>query len=142
MGGDRRRALSSCSGARKPPPSVGAFVTRLFTTREGWELIVAGNVVGAILAVAVLALSVVSLPMLVDRDVDAGTAMRTSIAAFQANAGMMVRWGLIVAALLVSGLYPGLRRTRGGAAVARLCDVAPLHPAGGPAADLAAYRLG
>src|SRR4051812_16480800 len=88
------------------PPSVGAFVTRLFTTREGWELIVAGNVAGAILAVAVLALSVVSLPMLVDRDVDAGTAMRTSIAAFHANFGTMVRWGLIVAALLVVGSVP------------------------------------
>jgi len=88
------------------PASVGAFVTRLFTTREGWELIVAGNMVGAVLAVAVLALSVVSLPMLVDRDVDAGTAMRTSIAAFHANFGTMVRWGLIVALLLVLGSIP------------------------------------
>jgi uncharacterized membrane protein len=88
------------------PPSVSAFITRLFTTREGWELIIAGNLVGAILAVTVLALSVVSLPMLVDRDVDAGTAMRSSIAAFHANFGTMVRWGLIVAVLLVLGSIP------------------------------------
>jgi uncharacterized membrane protein len=88
------------------PPSVSAFITRLFTTREGWKLIIAGNLVGAILAVTVLALSVVSLPMLVDRDVDAGTAMRSSIAAFHANFGTMVRWGLIVAVLLVLGSIP------------------------------------
>jgi uncharacterized membrane protein len=88
------------------PPSLGAFLTRLFTTREGWELILVGNLLGAAFGVAVLALSVVSLPMLVDRDSDAGTAMRTSIAAFEANAGMMIRWGLIVAALLVLGSIP------------------------------------
>jgi uncharacterized membrane protein len=88
------------------PPSLGAFVIRLFTTREGWELILAGNFVGAVFGVAVLALSVVSLPMLVDRSSDAGTAMRTSIAAFEANAGLMIRWGLIVAALLVLGSIP------------------------------------
>jgi uncharacterized membrane protein len=88
------------------PLSVGAFLTRLFTTREGWELIVVGNLVGAVFGVAVLALSVVSLPLLVDRNGDAGTAMRTSIAAFEANAGMMIRWGLIVAALLFLGSIP------------------------------------
>jgi uncharacterized membrane protein len=88
------------------PPSVGAFLTRLFTTREGWELIAVGNVIGAGFAVAVLALSVVSLPMLVDRDVSAGAAIRTSLAAFNANVGTMVRWGLIVAVLLVLGSIP------------------------------------
>jgi uncharacterized membrane protein len=44
--------------------------------------------------------------MLVDRHVGAGTAMRTSVAAFNANFGTMVRWGLIVAALLVLGSIP------------------------------------
>lgn len=91
---------------KNTPDSVGAFLTRLFTTKEGWELILVGNAVGALFAVAVLALSVVSLPMLVDRDGGAGTALRTSIAAFRTNFGMMVRWGLIVAALLVAGSIP------------------------------------
>lgn len=90
-----------------PPPSVGAFLARLFTTREGWELIVAGNLVGLGFAVAVMALSVVSLPMLVDRDTDAGTALATSLAAFGANSAVMIRWGLTVAVLLVLGSIPG-----------------------------------
>ncbi|HEX4738930.1 MAG TPA: DUF2189 domain-containing protein [Allosphingosinicella sp.] len=88
------------------PDSLGAFLTRLFTTKEGWELIVAGNAIGALFAVAVLALSVVSLPLLVDRDGGVGHALRTSIAAFSANFGTMIRWGLIVAILLVLGSIP------------------------------------
>jgi uncharacterized membrane protein len=88
------------------PPSLGAFLTRLFTTREGWELIVAGNLIGLGFAVAVMALSVVSLPMLVDRDLDAGTALATSLAAFGANFWVMMRWGLTVALLLVLGSIP------------------------------------
>lgn len=88
------------------PVSVGDLATRLFATPEGWSLILIGNVVGFLFAAAVLAVSVVSLPMLVDRDVDAGTAISTSIAAVRRNPGEMARWGLTVAALLVAGSLP------------------------------------
>ena len=88
------------------PTSVPAFLSRLFTTPEGWALILAGNAIGPGFAVAVLAISVVSLPMLVDCDVEARAAVRTSIAAFRANKGAMLRWGFIIAALLVLGSIP------------------------------------
>jgi uncharacterized membrane protein len=88
------------------PESFGAFVERLFTTREGWALILIGNAIGALFGIAVLALSVASMPMLVDRDVNAGVAMRTSVAAVRANFPLMIKWGLIVAALLVLGSIP------------------------------------
>jgi uncharacterized membrane protein len=88
------------------PASVGAFLRRLFTSREGWALIVLGNAFGALFGVAVLALSVASMPMLVDRDVNAGAAMRISVAAVRANFALMMKWGLIVAALLVLGSIP------------------------------------
>lgn len=88
------------------PESVGAFVSRLFTTPEGWALIIAGNLLGAAFAAAVLAVSVVSMPMLVDKDVDARTAVDTSLSAVSANRGVMLRWGLIVAALLIVGSIP------------------------------------
>lgn len=52
------------------------------------------------------ALSVVSLPMLVDRDVSARLAIETSMRAVSANKGMMVRWGMIVASLRVIGSIP------------------------------------
>lgn len=90
----------------QPPASLSAFLTRLFTTEEGWALIIIGNLIGLGFAAAVLAVSVASLPMLVDRDVSAGTAVATSIAAVRANKVVMARWGIIVAAMLVLGSIP------------------------------------
>ena len=89
-----------------PPGSIGGFLARLFTTREGWALILVGNLAGLCFAWAVLSLSIVSLPMLVDRDVGARTAVRTSIQAVRANRWLMARWGIMVAALLVLGAIP------------------------------------
>lgn len=89
-----------------PPDTVGEFATRLFTTPEGWALIVVGNLVGAAFGVAVLSVSVVSLPMLVDCNLDARTAIETSLRAIRANKGPMLRWGMLVAALLVAGSIP------------------------------------
>ena len=88
------------------PESVGDFLTALFTTPQGWGLILVGNVVGVAFAALVLTLSVVSLPMLVDRDVDARTALGTSIRAVSANKAVMARWGVTVAVLLVLGSIP------------------------------------
>lgn len=88
------------------PLSIGDFLTRLFTTTEGWTLIVVGNLVGLGFAMLVLATSVVSMPMLVDRDVDSSTAVATSTEAFRQNRKMLLLWGLIVAALLVVGSIP------------------------------------
>lgn len=88
------------------PYSISDFVTRLFTTPEGWALIVVGNLVGLAFAALVLAVSVVSLPMLVDRDVSAARAVSTSWRATKANPGPMARWGLIVAGLLIVGSIP------------------------------------
>mgnify|MGYP007061010290 CR=1 FL=1 len=57
-------------------------------------------------AVLVLTLTVVSFPLLLDRPVDPGVAVRTSIRAVMANPVPMLAWGLIVAVLLVAGALP------------------------------------
>lgn len=88
------------------PPSIGAFLTRVFTTPEGWALIVIGNAIGLGFAALVLGLSVVSLPMLVDCNLSAADAVSTSWRAARATSGVMLRWGVIVAALLVIGSIP------------------------------------
>ena len=49
------------------PESIPAFIAQVISTPEGWSVIVVGNGVGFIFAVLVLALSVVSFPMLLDR---------------------------------------------------------------------------
>jgi uncharacterized membrane protein len=88
------------------PESIGAFLNRVFTTPEGWALIVIGNVIGLCFAALVLGLSVVSLPMLVDCDLSAAEAVSTSWRAARANPGVMFRWGITVTALLVLGSIP------------------------------------
>ena len=88
------------------PTSVGGFLSMIFTTARGWTLIVSGAIVGAFFGWFVLALSVVSLPMLVDCDVSAAEAVSASWRAAHANKGAMVRWGILVSALLVLGSIP------------------------------------
>jgi uncharacterized membrane protein len=88
------------------PTSIGGFLSAVLTTPRGWALIVAGALVGAIFGWFVLALSVVSLPMLVDCDVSAAEAVSASWRAAHANKGEMIRWGILVAALLVLGSIP------------------------------------
>lgn len=88
------------------PTSVGGFLSMIFTTARGWTLVVAGAVAGAFFGWFVLALSVVSLPMLVDCDISAAEAVSTSWRATYANKGEMIRWGILVTALLVLGSIP------------------------------------
>ena len=88
------------------PTSIGGFLTVIFTTPFGWALIAGGVIIGALFGWIVLALSVVSLPMLVDCNVSAGEAVSASWRAAHANKPEMIRWGLIVLGLLVVGSIP------------------------------------
>ncbi|HWA79136.1 MAG TPA: DUF2189 domain-containing protein [Acetobacteraceae bacterium] len=89
-----------------PPASVGSFIDALFTTGPGWTLIVVGCGVGFLFALLAMSISVVSFPLLLDRDVGLGTAVRTSIRAVRMNPGPMAAWGLVVAGGLVLGSIP------------------------------------
>jgi uncharacterized membrane protein len=88
------------------PASVGAFARDLFTTDMGWTLIGGGIGIGFLFAVLVLAISVVSVPLLLDRDIGLTAAVRTSLRAVAANPGSMAVWGLIVATGLAIGSIP------------------------------------
>src|SRR5262249_38170325 len=56
---------------REPAASIPDFVRQVFTTPPGWMLIIVGNGIGFLFALAVLIISVVSFPLLLDRDVGA-----------------------------------------------------------------------
>jgi uncharacterized membrane protein len=88
------------------PASLEEFAHRVLATPAGWHLIIVGNGSGFLFAVLVLVISVVSFPMLVDRNVGAATAVRTSVRAVLANPMTMAMWGLFVAAALVIGSLP------------------------------------
>jgi uncharacterized membrane protein len=92
----------------EPPASIGAFAQQVLTTGAGWTMIVVGVGVGFLFALLVLAISVVSFPLLLERDVGLRTAVATSVRAVLTNPGPMAAWGLIVAGGLVLGSIPVL----------------------------------
>ncbi|NQV84844.1 MAG: DUF2189 domain-containing protein [Rhodospirillales bacterium] len=88
------------------PESVMDFTLQVLTTGSGWALIIVGGSIGFFFAVVVFSLSVVSFPMVLDRDVRITTAIQTSIRAVLANPVTMGIWGLIVAVVLVIASLP------------------------------------
>ena len=92
----------------EPPTTLRSFVHDVLKTGPGWTMIGVGIGVGFLFAVLALAISVVSFPLLLDREVGAGTAIKTSVRAVLTNPGPMALWGLIVAGGLVVGSIPFL----------------------------------
>jgi len=88
------------------PESYPAFLSQVLTTQQGWSLILLGNLLGFVFAVVVLSVSVISFPLLLDRDVGAAVALQTSVRAVIANPIMMALWGLVVSAALLIGSLP------------------------------------
>lgn len=88
------------------PTSISELIQQVTTTPEGTRLIIVGCGVGFLFALLVLAISVVSFPLLVDRDVGARLALETSVRSVRANPITMAMWGLIVAVILVIGCLP------------------------------------
>jgi uncharacterized membrane protein len=88
------------------PTDLVGFFANVLTSVRGWALIILGLGIGAVFGWIVLAISVVSLPMLVDCNVTAAEAVSTSWRAAHANKEEMIRWGLTVVGLLVLGSIP------------------------------------
>ena len=88
------------------PADPATFVRLLFTTAEGWQLILFGNLAGFAFAAITLVTTLVSFPLLVDRPVDHALAVLTSLRAARRNPVEVATWGLIVAVLLALACIP------------------------------------
>jgi uncharacterized membrane protein len=89
-----------------PPAAAISFLHDVLTSGRGWTLIVIGVLVGFCFAALSLAISVVSFPLMLDRDVGLVPALETSLRLTRANPGAVALWGLIVAVALVLGSIP------------------------------------
>lgn len=87
-----------------PFPGLEHIVAMLFTTPLGWAMLLVGGAVGGLFAAFSFAISVFSIPMLLNEDVDAFTAMGTSLALVWNNLPVMLVWGAIVMALFAISL--------------------------------------
>lgn len=84
------------------------FIQVVLHTPDGLSFLAVGHVVGAALALGLFSISVISFPLLMDRDVDVVTAMITSVQAVLMSPGPMIAFGVMVVALLVIGALPCL----------------------------------
>ena len=78
----------------------------VFLTANGLMMLGVGSLVGAGLAALIFAVTVVGLPLLLDREIDFVTAMIVSVSTVTANPGPMLLWGITVIGLLFAGMLP------------------------------------
>lgn len=95
--------IHSATLGPEPHASVGAFLNDVFTTGDGWTMILLGCAVGCVFAVLALTVSLVSFPMLIDRHVGLPRAVMTSLAVARRNPLETAAWGLVVAVGLSIG---------------------------------------
>jgi uncharacterized membrane protein len=88
------------------PASMSIFIREILTTSAGHTMAIVGIAVGFVFALVAATISVVSFPLLLDRDVGVITAIETSINVVRTNPGMMAVWGLMIAGGLVLGALP------------------------------------
>ncbi len=89
-------------------PSPVELLTEIATTGHGALFFLVGNLVGAVIAIFIFSITVVSFPLLLDRDVDFVTAMIVSTRAVKANKVQMLSWAALIGLFLAASLLTGL----------------------------------
>lgn len=88
------------------PDDPTVFLQQVISTDAGHMMIGMGIGAGFLFALLAMTISVVSFPLMVDRDTGLDTAIMTSFRAVAANPGPMAAWGLTVAVGLVLASIP------------------------------------
>ena len=84
----------------------GEFITVVLTTKEGLLFLAIGTAVGALLSLILFSLTVVSFPLLLEREVDFVTAMVTSVRAVVTSPLPMIGWAAVIVMLLIVSALP------------------------------------
>lgn len=70
------------------------------------SMLLVGSAIGGFFALALFAITVMTLPMLVDKEVDFISAIIVSLATMRANRGVMLAWALLNALILFVAMLP------------------------------------
>ncbi len=89
-----------------PPVSAIPFFHDILTSGRGWMLVVLGGAIGFCFAALALCISVVSFPLMLDRNVGLVPAVAASLRVSLENPVAVALWGLIVAVTLAVGSLP------------------------------------
>ncbi len=82
------------------------FLNTVFFTPEGWTFLAIGTCAGAVLSAVLFSVTVVAMPMLLDRDIDFVSAMLTSIRVVTENPGVMLIWAAIISVTMLASMLP------------------------------------
>lgn len=82
------------------------FMNIVFFTPEGWTFLAIGTGAGAFLSAVLFTVTVVAMPMLLDRETDFVTAMLTSIRVVSENPVVMLTWAAIISVTMLLSLVP------------------------------------
>lgn len=86
--------------------TLDKFIEVIFTTSQGWTFLAVGHVVGAALALVLFSITVVSIPLLLDRESDFVTAMITSVKTVATSPVPMIGWGIFVTLAVIVSSVP------------------------------------
>lgn len=86
--------------------TLDRFVDVVLTTPQGWIFLGVGHVVGAALALILFSITVISMPLLMERDYDFITAMITSLKTVLASPVAMLGWGIVVTLAVIAACVP------------------------------------
>ncbi|WP_171125050.1 MULTISPECIES: DUF2189 domain-containing protein [unclassified Ruegeria] len=82
------------------------FLNTIFFTPQGWTFLVIGTCAGAFLSTVLFSVTVVAMPMLLDRETDFVTAMLTSIRVVTESPLVMLSWAAIISVTMLLSLVP------------------------------------
>ena len=88
------------------PPTLSMFAREVLASPASTPLIAGGVGLGFLFAALAFVLSVVSVPLLLDRDIGLWNAIGASVKAVMANPGPMIAWAAIIAGALLLGSIP------------------------------------
>ena len=84
----------------------GGFFNTVFFTPEGWTFLAVGTCAGAFLSAVLFSVTVVAMPMLLEREIDFVSAMLTSIRVVTENPAVMLTWAAIISVIMLLSLVP------------------------------------
>ena len=88
------------------PAGARGVLNVVLTINEGLLFLAIGNIDGAVLSLILFSLTVVSFPLLLEREVDFITAMITSVRAVVASPLPMISWAAVIVVLLIVSALP------------------------------------
>ena len=86
--------------------TLDRFAEVVITTPEGIMFLLVGHIIGAVLSLVLFSVTVIAIPMLLERNVDFVTAMVTSVQTVFASPVVMLGWGVIVTLAVIAAMIP------------------------------------